>query len=86
MQSVKWTCDVVHDLLAMGEEKLKAQVKPKGKWCPPPIGRLKINVDAAYSDELRQGGTGVGLRDQLTMKESFCEHKRYGTILLLVRL
>ena len=30
---------------------------------PPPSGRLKINVDAAYSESSHEGVTGVGLRD-----------------------
>ena len=57
------------------------QFKPKAQWSPPPFGKLKINVDAAYSDNLRQGGTGVGMRDH---NGKLLKHKPYGMNLPLV--
>lgn len=62
-QSVKWAIDIVSDLQKVSKEKKIKHAKIKPRWKPPDATRLKINVDASFSETDNEGSTGVCVRD-----------------------
>lgn len=61
--SVRWTIDTMHDLAALAGPRKKKKMPVRVRWKPPDSGVVKINVDAGYYDQQRQGSTGMVVRD-----------------------
>jgi hypothetical protein len=62
--SVQWVLETTFDLSQIGKEKEPKHIKPKTCWSKPEESVLKINVDACYLAESRQGSTGLVVRDR----------------------
>jgi ribonuclease HI len=45
-----------------GQVKKPAQVVELSKWCPPPLGWVKLSVDGSYMQEEGDGAAGMVLR------------------------
>ena len=63
VHSVKWVADVAYDLNESGKQSLMVKPKEKHNWVTLGQTYPKINVDAAFDDDTRQGGTGLGVHD-----------------------
>jgi hypothetical protein len=65
IQACKWARELSSDLIVSSEsmsgKKDNVQII---NWKPPPVGFVKINVDAAFKMESQQGATGVVIRDE----------------------
>jgi ribonuclease HI len=62
-ESVRWVMDTIFDLAQLGKKQANKEAKPKPQWTRPRVGTLKINVDACFKEDLRQGSTGLVIRD-----------------------
>lgn len=61
--SVRWVLDTTYDLAQMGKRKEPKPVMQQPSWKKPEPGTIKINVDAAFQGDIRQGVTGLVIRD-----------------------
>jgi ribonuclease HI len=46
----------------MVKPKIPKVVREKGRWIPPPVGRVKLNADAAVAKSVAKGAVGVVCR------------------------
>ncbi|KQJ96378.1 hypothetical protein BRADI_3g22765v3 [Brachypodium distachyon] len=65
-QACRWARDMASDLIqtsgpcAKGSNSIKVT-----KWQKPPAGLIKVNVDASFDYEGKQGATAVMIRDDM---------------------
>ena len=60
---LKWTLDTAMDLATSGSNQKNKVARVKANWKSPDEGTLKINIDAAFVEDLRQGATALGVRN-----------------------
>jgi ribonuclease HI len=61
--SVRWVLETTFDLAQLGKKKVTKKAKAIPSWKKPAPGILKINVDAGFDAEQRQGTSGLVIRD-----------------------
>ena len=55
-----------HDLEIVGNKRFLLPCSSEvliTRWCPPPVGKVKVNVDGSVFLNLRQSGVGAVIRD-----------------------
>lgn len=63
-QAVLWARDTAHDLWQLGHQSDQRAVgQGPPKWTKPAPGYLKINTDAAFSEDSKQGATASVIKD-----------------------
>jgi ribonuclease HI len=62
-QSVRWATETTFDLREAGRPKIQKPVVERGRWKPPDSGFIKINVDAGYNADQKNGSVGVVVRN-----------------------
>ena len=63
-QAVIWAKDTAYDLWQLSHQFDKpAPAYNRDKWRKPEVGWSKINTDAAFSEESKQGATSSIIRD-----------------------
>ena len=62
--SVRWVTELTFDLAQLGKKKILKPVKLTPSWTKPIDGFSKINVDAGFIAEAREGTTGSVVSDQ----------------------
>ncbi|KAK9936175.1 hypothetical protein M0R45_013032 [Rubus argutus] len=60
-----WTAKILEDYQAVHPLIPKNKKRTHAHWDPPPIGRLKINLDGAYRAVTASGGIGVVVRNDV---------------------
>jgi hypothetical protein len=61
--SVRWVFETTFDLAQLRKKKPPKLEKPKPRWTKPEVGTVKINVDACFLADAREGATGLVVRD-----------------------
>lgn len=55
--------NLLHEFQKFHPLTIKKKSKKLVRWCCPPSGRLKINVDGSFIHQMAKGGVGVVIRD-----------------------
>jgi hypothetical protein len=63
-KAIDWALDTVTQLLADTRPTIEKSRRQHIKWRPPPLGVMKVNVDAAFNNNSATGSIGAIMRDE----------------------
>jgi hypothetical protein len=63
-KAIDWALDTATQLLAHTRPTIEKSRRQHIKWRPPPLGIMKVNVDAAFNNNSATGSIGVIMRDE----------------------
>jgi hypothetical protein len=63
-KAINWALDTVTQLLAHTRPTIEKSRRQHIKWRPPPLGVMKVNVDAAFNNNSATGSIGAIMRDE----------------------
>ncbi|KAL6186127.1 hypothetical protein ACLB2K_042248 [Fragaria x ananassa] len=59
-----WAMQLLEEYKKVHTKPSVKMKRPRAKWCCPPSGRLKLNIDGAYLEDGRKGVIGVVVRNE----------------------